>query len=524
MGAIGSLLATNLAAISNPPNIRLILRKKDYAKRLVDNSPTSATNPISPGAIPPLVSLKVERDGLVRRVDGFELETMPTPDDMDRLNQMGRLGQHGHNTMDPNTYVRNDAIKTLIVSTKAPATIAGMRPLLPRLSSQSTIVLCHNGMGVLEALLDTYWPEDLSNDGAGYKGVYGASASRPSFICAVTSHGMWRKSFNHWVHAGKGDLKFGVVPNRAVLASIAATPNPPWGPHASNPLLNPRSHTTPTLAHLPNNPTTQGLHQTLSALLATELEPRWLPLPTLQIAQLQKLAVNTSVNCLTAVLGVNNGALVGSKLAKGIVVDVSRECAHVFGAHLAREQGTWQPAATPHYTDPDEPPHPPPPALASSHPLSAESLTDYTLSVIMSTSQNLSSTLQDVLNTHSGTHQLHPRSPLLFSTRTEIDFINGYVVALGTRYGVPTPVTKTLGDLVKIKEEMLGAGAVDRVLESRTSALARGASPPRPQSSSGGSGGSAWRTPRHVRADEQQSRRRSWAERDRRKESEDRGG
>lgn len=324
-------------------------------------------------------------------------------------------------------------------------------------------------MGVLEGLLDRYWPDDV--EGAG--GLYGAGG-RPTFICATTTHGVWRKNHCHFVHAGMGDVKFGVVPNRAVLTSLASLPTPSWGDSYNNPLLNARSLTLPTLEHLPLTPDTVSLHETVSALLQTELRASWLPLPTLQIAQLQKLAVNTSVNCLTGILGVNNGALVKSGKAKRIIRSVSAECALVFSAHIAREEGRWEPPAL--YSDSEDDnmtsssffpssfplhssSHPPPPTLPDSHPLSASSLADYTIRVCAATSNNLSSTLQDLL----AVDHAKPHAP----SQTEIDYINGYVVALGRRYGLSTPVTDTLGNVVQLKEQMVRAGAVDQVVETR---------------------------------------------------------
>ncbi|ORY91465.1 ketopantoate reductase PanE/ApbA C terminal-domain-containing protein [Leucosporidium creatinivorum] len=475
VGSIGSLFATNLAQLSNPPKVRLILRRKNLAKSLLTAQDSGWTSHFPPSVSPgPHISLTVERDALARRTDGFEVEATATPADRAEQSRVLSDGSGGGSAkaVRSSTFgdlVRNDPISTLIITTKSPQTIPSLRPLLPRLSSKSTIVLCQNGMGVLEGLLDHYWPDDV--EGAG--GLYGAGG-RPSFICATTTHGVWRKDHNHFVHAGVGDVKFGVVPNRAVLSSLANLPSPSWGDAYNNPLLNARSLALPTLEHLPLTPDTVSLHQTVSALLQSELRASWLPLPTLQIAQLQKLAVNTSVNCLTGILGVNNGSLVGSGKAKRIIRSVSNECALVFSAHIAREEGRWEPPVL--YSDSEDDDaaslssfpsslplnsssHPPPPPLPESHPLSASSLADYTIRVCMATSNNLSSTLQDLL----AVTPTQPHRP----SQTEIDYINGYVVALGRRYGLPTPVTDTLGNVVQLKEQLVRAGAVDRVVETR---------------------------------------------------------
>lgn len=457
VGSIGSLIATNLASLSSN-KVRLVLRRKDLASHLL-----AASSAASAAAVraEPLATLRIERDGLVKRTEGLEVEMTASLED--RELELGG-GQSSKIIRNYPNLIRNDPIETLIITTKAPSTIPSIQSLLPRLSSASTIVICQNGMGVLEGLLDRYWPDD--NSTSGMLG-YGSGGGRPSFICATTTHGVWRKSASHFVHAGMGDIKFGVVPNRAVTESISRTVSPSWGSNYNNPLLNPRSLVSPNLSHIPLNETTHSLHSTLKDLLQIHLHPAWLPLPTLQIAQLQKLAVNCSVNALTAVMGVHNGALVGSKGARDLISSISDECSAVFAAHLAREEGKWSPP--PIYDEetlPNSiiPPHPSPPPLPASHPLSSASLTHYTLKVVFKTSVNLSSTLQDLLAIPASPY---PPSPTLPS-RTEVDFINGYVVALARRYGISAPITESLGTLVKLKEEMLRSGAIDRVVASRT--------------------------------------------------------
>lgn len=472
VGSIGSLIATNLAQLPST-KVRLILRRKDLASALFTSHDTNPTRASPASPLEPLLTLTMERSGLARRTSGLEVEITPSPQDKLEIGRNAMGGGAGGGGAISGTsskfpdLVRNDPIDTLFITTKAPQTLPALHALLPRLSSASTIVLCQNGMGVLEGLLDKYWPDDTSG-ASGSQLELGSRGGRPSFVCATTSHGVWRKGVGHFVHAGLGDLKFGVVPNRAVQSSLAAMVDAPWGELFNNPLLNPRSLVSPTLSHLPLNPLTASLHNTLDALLRlSDLHPSWLPLPTFQLAQLQKLAVNTSVNALTAVLGVHNGALVGSQHAKKVVESVSLECSAVFAAHVAREEGRWSPP--PLSPDPDRPTrsHPPPPPLPLSHPLSAPSLTDYTLRVLFHTSTNLSSTLQDILNTSPAPIGPSPSSP----TRTEIDYMNGYVVALGRRYGIPTPVTDSLRSLLLLKEELLRGGAVDRVVETRSTEL-----------------------------------------------------
>ncbi|BGO90900.1 hypothetical protein NBRC10512_002348 [Rhodotorula toruloides] len=495
VGSIGSLIATNLAQLPFS-QVRLILRRKDLAAQLLKASGSAPRD----ASETPYGTITVERNGLARRTSNLEMELTRSPNDAFEQSSVVSGSRREPPRIDPRVWNRNDPISTLIVTTKAPATLPAMQHLLPRLSSRSTIVLCQNGMGVLETLLERYWPEDRSDEyeralEQGDASKVRQTGGRPSFVCATTTHGAWRKSGTHFVHAGMGDIKFGVVPNRAILSNLNSYPTPPWPTASENPLLNPRSLVDPTLDHLPYSPVTASLHTTVSSLLSlNELNPTWLPLPTLQIAQLQKLAVNASVNSITALVGVNNGALVGSQKAKRIAAAVCRECSDVFAAHLAREDGRWEPPPALHYDQELEsddipsslltsisPSHPPPPPLPSSHPLSAHSLLDYTLRVLFRTSTNISSTLADLAALTSNTTP--DRSSLAFippnaPSRTEIEFINGYVAALGRRYGIRTDTVRTLGEMVLLKEEMGRVGAIDRVWKGRDTG--RVASPVRP--------------------------------------------
>ncbi|KAL8277907.1 hypothetical protein RQP46_009726 [Phenoliferia psychrophenolica] len=428
-GSIGSLLAANLAELPNT-TVRLMVRRKEHLKKLLalgDSSPRAPSS--DSGGVGGLASVRIESQGLSRRTDGLEIELLASAEDKRlaqksayRLTNLGTSGASDR-ALD---MTRQDPIETLIITTKANQTLPALRDIVPRLSSTSTVVLCQNGMGTLERILDRYWPDDDRASSASsvassardpYGGQAGTSGGRPSFVCATTSHGMWRKDDGVYVHAGRGDIKFGVVPNSAVLASLSSTTDA-----HSNPLINPRSLTIPSLSHLPPSLETLSLRNTVSALLsAADLRAQWLPLPTLQIAQLQKLCVNTSVNALTATMGVLNGALVGSPHARAVIESVAAECALVYAAHLAREE--------------------------------APSLASYTFTVLFKTSANVSSTLADIISTSP---ILSPSLPSPSSpTRTEVDFMHGYVEALGRRYGIPTPVTSTLGTLVKLKEEMI---------------------------------------------------------------------
>ncbi|KAM0788891.1 hypothetical protein ACM66B_002974 [Microbotryomycetes sp. NB124-2] len=483
VGSIGSLIAANLANSSNPPLVRLVLRRKALAAALADATPPSSPSESTLAAFTPPtphVSLVIERDGLAHRTSSLEVELLPSPSDVAEVNRVLPDGSSGGSSkgvksskIDTSRLLRNDPISTLIVTTKATHMIPAIQPLLSRLSSNSTIVLCHNGMGVLEALLDKFWPSDETAPAQAQ--VYGNAGGRPNFICALTTHGAWRKGANHFVHAGMGDFKFGVLPNQAAQAAIASAVGPSQA--RDNPVLNARSMTEPTLDHIPVTNETLSLRQTISSLLSSQLRASWLPFQALQIAQLQKLAVNASLNGLTALLQVHNGALATSPRSRQLVSVVAQECADVFAAHIAHENGSWHP---------DNQTNERAPALPDEHVLSHKSLTSYTMKVIRNTSTNVSSTLQDILNTTvdlsaataaaATRRSVSPSSSSSNSSgfsRTEVEYIHGYVQALANKFHIQVPTVATIGQLVLVKEDLIRNGSVDELAKERATKRAK---------------------------------------------------
>jgi 2-dehydropantoate 2-reductase len=114
-----------------------------------------------------------------------------------------------------------------------------------------------------------------------------------------------------------------------------------------------------------------------------------------------KLLINAAINPLTALLRVKNGELLEQQVTRELLGEVAKEAASValqLGIHLP-------------YTDPI---------------LAVEE-------VARNTATNYSSMLQDVLR----------------GTGTEIEAINGAIVRMGERNGVPTPINRVLWQLVK---------------------------------------------------------------------------
>lgn len=152
--------------------------------------------------------------------------------------------------------------------------------------------------------------------------------------------------------------------------------------------------------------------------------------PNITAAAWEKLIVNASINALTALLHVRNGALPSLPPASLLMHQLCYE-AHAV-AVAALHAAAPAPGITPNEVSEDVPAMPRPPP---SHPLSTSLLDagpgaclERVLAVAEQTAHNKSSMLQDVLG----------------GKRTEVEAINGFVVAQGERLGVPTPVNRTL--------------------------------------------------------------------------------
>ena len=117
-----------------------------------------------------------------------------------------------------------------------------------------------------------------------------------------------------------------------------------------------------------------------------------------------KVIVNASINPLTALLEIKNGDLLHHPLLRKILRATIQEVAAVATKHGIRLE------------------HPDP--------------IEHVFDICRATARNRSSMLQDIVR----------------GTQTEIEAINGAVVELGLRYGIPTPVNQFLLEQVQSKQ------------------------------------------------------------------------
>ena len=230
----------------------------------------------------------------------------------------------------------------LLVTTKAPDTLAALSPLLAVLPHKVPVVLLQNGMGPQQALAQAF-PEQ-------------------ALLAATTTEGAFRQDPRQIQHAGRGLTWIGGLT--------------PVG-----------SETLATVVRILGD---SGLDCRATDAIEARL---W-----------QKLAINAGINPFTVILGCRNGELIGQPYFEDRLQPLTQEVQAV--------------------------------ALASGIALTDTDLPARIREVARATAGNRSSMLQDILA----------------GRRTEIDMINGFVVATGRRLGVATPVNEELVAAVKTRE------------------------------------------------------------------------
>jgi len=242
-------------------------------------------------------------------------------------------------------------IENLLVTVKAHQTAEAVARVKARLTKDSNVFLLQNGMGVerevIECLLGRLPPEGL-----------------PRIIPGITNHGCRRLSsapfsLLHNTIPGAGEASFSEAP----LAARAALTS-------------------------------------LEQLSALNVHIR--PCGVMERLRREKLLVNCCINPLTALLGCQNGDLLGNPHSMDLMTEVCREGVAVLST-LDRSGG-W---------DADR-------SLAAA------------LLVASITAENRSSMLQDFDR----------------GLGTEIQYMNGYLVRAAQELGLPAPVNNTLLHLV----------------------------------------------------------------------------
>ena len=378
LGAIGCLVAHHLRrALPSRHTITVLHRNLEKAK--------AAGN-----------SIIVEANGVAIAAEGFE-------HDVNRI-QYQSQPPHGQDTTNRrgvkvSTQPLNQVpIESLIVCTKTVDTRGAINSLLPRLSSNSTIVLMQNGMGTYENLTQTIFRNPLE---------------RPHFVLVSINHGAFLKKQFHVVHRGLGNIFFGIVPDTNGRDF-----------EASQPALN-LNDIALTTAEDPQAQRYLSLRNTVAALLGLQsLNAQWRPIYDVQMMMRRKVVVNSVINPLTALLNCQNGEVLRHPWGQGICRRICHEAAAVFKAQWEAEIKAAKQAGQ---TVPDE-----------RYPriLTEAALREECERVARVTADNFSSMLIDVR----------------LGRRTEISNMNGYLLNLAKTHKISLPTNLLLANLIHLRE------------------------------------------------------------------------
>lgn len=177
LGSIGTFAAHTLADVPAKPAVTLLLHRQslrdEYGQR--ENRITLETC-----------------EGELIDHSGYDLEA---------------IVPHGTATGSAIPTCTMDTIDHLIVCVKSTQTVAALRPLLPRLTPDSSVLFLQNGAGMIEDVNEMLWPN---------------SKIRPNFITGVISHGVTLKGPFNIKHTGPAATSLGPVPRDVGLNQTGA--------------------------------------------------------------------------------------------------------------------------------------------------------------------------------------------------------------------------------------------------------------------------------------------------------------
>ncbi|KAF2821234.1 2-dehydropantoate 2-reductase family protein [Ophiobolus disseminans] len=171
LGSIGTFAAHALAEVPKPAQVTLLLHRPNLMDEYVRNGRQ--------------VLLKT-RQGESVACSGYEFESLQD--------------EKWYRT-DPSLKMSSkpafDTIQDVILCVKTTQTVAALRPLVARLTPESSIMFLQNGAGMIEDVNEHLFPE---------------IKSRPNYITGVISHGVTLNSPFNITHTGAAATSIGLVP------------------------------------------------------------------------------------------------------------------------------------------------------------------------------------------------------------------------------------------------------------------------------------------------------------------------
>ncbi|KAF2488834.1 hypothetical protein BU16DRAFT_553612 [Lophium mytilinum] len=414
IGNVGRFIAHSIRGVPSPPPVTLIFHRALYNQQwLVSDQ-----------------KLRVITNGVEETIHGFNAEVaFPRPRHHGR--EIAVDGSDSFNSSDPfaseqstgPTVLEGESTKpihSLIVCSKSSTVVSALLSIRHRLLPSSVILFLQNGMGTVDEVNEIVFPD---------------AATRPHYMIGINSHGLNNAHVNKPFttnHAGFGTIALGILPH--ARDSPDATKHYPLAPVTRfNPgvdEINPVESKRPADPD-PDNPqpyssswpkTARHLLRTLlrtPVLCATAFSPQ----DVLQL-QLEKLAVNSVINPLTVLLDARNGAILYNYALTRVMRLLLAEASLVIRSlpelsHVPNVEQRF----------------------------GAGRLETLVVGVANATRENVSSMLADA---RAG-------------RRTEIDYMNGWIVKRGELLGVSCVTNFMIQELVKGKTRMISHELGDNV-------------------------------------------------------------
>ncbi len=271
VGNMGRLFAASLAKLDNRPPITLVVHRPGLLEqwqkrpRVILHPPSSLENG--------------NREEPESRMAWFDVEMWSETPPPARQDTAQDSTAGAHTSSAPSTEV--GAISNLILATKAQDALLTVDWLRRYLSAESSVAFAQNGINKL-------WPPFGALYGASRFGArqplaagHKGPRSSPLWLACVVTHGVFSTGPFESVHASPGHVSLGAISTDGLPSGDAAG--------------------------------AQGAYLVQQLLAAPQLCAHWAPQSELWVIQLEKLAVNSVINPLTAILRCKNGALFASE-------------------------------------------------------------------------------------------------------------------------------------------------------------------------------------------------------------------
>ncbi|KAG9304523.1 hypothetical protein G9A89_020087 [Geosiphon pyriformis] len=330
----------------------------------------------------------------------------------------------------PNKFIQN------LIITIAPYSVRNiMKRLFHRMGPQTTIVLLTEGMGVYEELLNGFFVDE---------------ATRPNFLLGKLTHQVYSKGDYHVdLKNNKGELylafptladskNFSDITKKSAEKSKAKSYGSPLPPKISQEKVQYTSHEPLVFNQLPlynrsktiiritdhvvfsededlNKIRAHNVNQTIRALdQVWELNVKHVSFSELQKLMLTQLAVDCCLHPLSTIFDVNYEGLCDRPPANRLIQAICEECSCVLESHRQAiglpQFNTWR----------------------------IRRLIDAVYKECREKPSHWSPMVHRIQN----------------GGLTDIQYVNGYIVRLGQKYGIPTPINSLIVDLVKLKHHM----------------------------------------------------------------------